>query len=275
MNLLMQNKAISSNNDSKRKIKRLFWDIETAPCVALVWGAGFGLNISHENIIVERRIICIAYKWEGERKRTVLRWDKNQDDRSMLIKFMAVANQADELVAHYGNHFDLPWFRTRVLFHRLPPIPIYKTVDTKALASKYFYFNSNKLDYISSFLGHGRKLHTDFELWKKIVMNNDQKALNYMCKYCGIDVDRLEKVYHDLMKFAPVRTHVGVLANGEKWTCPRTGSKNVFKDKTRVTANGTIQHQMRCNDNGAYYTISDSAFNQYKQWKLKQQKKIG
>lgn len=257
-----------------KKIKRLFWDIETSPNVGLFFSAGFGMNINHDAIIVERKIICIAYKWEHEKKVHVLRWDENQDDREMLIEFSKVAEEADEMVAHYGNHFDLPWFRTRILYHKLPPTPIFKTIDTKVLASKYFYFNSNKLDYISNFLGHGRKLHTDFDLWKKILIDKCEKSLDYMCKYCGIDVVRLESVYHDLARFVPVRTHAGVYAGLDKWTCPRTGSKNVVKQKTRVTAHGVVQHQMQNLDDGTYYSISNKAYEDYKAYKSKEQKRL-
>jgi RNase_H superfamily len=254
------------------KIRRLFADIETSPTIGFFWGAGFGLNIPHENILQERKIICIAFKWQGEKKVTVLRWDENQDDKEMLREFVRVANQADEIVGHYGNHFDWPWVRTRILMHKLPPIPIWKTVDTKALASKWFYFQSNKLDYISSALGHGHKLHTDFQLWKD-VMAGSEKALNYMCKYCGVDVQRLEKVYEDIAPFVPVRSHVGVLNALDKWTCPRDGSMNVKTSTKRVTMGGSVQWQMQCLDCGAYYKISDVAHRQYLEFKRRQREK--
>ena len=46
--------------------KRLFYDIETSPNIGFFWGAGYKVNISHDNIIKERAIICICYKWEGQ-----------------------------------------------------------------------------------------------------------------------------------------------------------------------------------------------------------------
>jgi hypothetical protein len=254
-------------------IKRLFADIETLPDQVLAFSAGYNQTINHDAIFKERCIICIGYKWEGDKKARVLRFDKNQCDKKMLEEFIAIANEADEIVGHYGNHFDFPWIRTRALFHGLPPIPVWKTVDTKAMASKYFYFNSNKLDYISEFLGHGRKLRTEFSLWKKIALHNDQPSIDYMCKYCAIDVDRLEKVYRDMAAFIPAKTHVGVVLGGEKWWCPKDGSKNVKVSKTRVTASGTVQYQMQCLDCGSFYTISTTEHGKYLEWKKKQTKK--
>lgn len=248
--------------ETKNKVRRLFADIETSLMHVYAFSAGYNLNINHDAIIKERKIICIAYKWEGDRNVTVLRWDSKQDDKKMLSEFVKIANEADEIVGHYGNHFDWPWIRTRIMFHKLSPIPIWKTVDTKAIASKYFYFNSNKLDYISSFLGHGKKLKTEFSLWVK-VDQGCMKALNYMCKYCGIDVRRLESVFHDMEPYVPVKTHAGVKAGLDKWTCPRTGSKKVKVSKKRITSNGNIQYQMQNLETGAYYSISPTAFKQY------------
>lgn len=250
------------NNMRKTFIKRLFWDIETAPCVVYSWGVGYNLTLSHENIVKERKIICIAYKWQHESRVTVLTWDSNQDDRAMLAKFIEVANEADELVAHHGNHFDMPWLRTRCLLHGLDPIPIYKTVDTKALAGKYFYFCSNKLDYLSKAMGFGGKIKTDFQLWVR-VMQGDTKALAYMARYCGVDVVKLQKVFTRMAAFVKPKSHVGVLNGDDKFTCPHCGCVHVGHDKVRTTAAGTVQHQMRCRACHAYYTINEATYKRY------------
>lgn len=255
----------------KRHIRRLFADIETLPNQVFSFQVGFNQTINHEAIIKERAIICIGYKWEGQKRAKVLRFDRNQCDKAMLREFIAIANEADEIVGHYGNHFDWPWIRTRAIFHKLPPFPIWKTVDTKQLASKYFYFNSNKLDYVSDFLGHGKKLRTEFGLWKKIALNNDHAAISYMAKYCAIDVDRLEKVYNDIAAFVPHKTHAGVKAGLDKWTCPHDGSKNVKTSKTRITAAGNKQYQMQCLDCGRYYAIGEPAHKVYRGWLKDQQ----
>lgn len=251
-------------------IRRLLWDIETAPNVVYSWRIGYNINLSMDNIIKERKIICIAYKWEQGDRVTVLRWDQNQDDRSMLKEFLAVANEADELIAHYGDNFDMPWFRARCLIHGLEPLPLYKTVDTKAWASKYFYFNSNKLDYLSKVFGYGGKLETNFKLWLD-VMAGKKSALDYMCKYCGKDVERLQEVWNKLRLAVRPKTHIGVFGGGDKWQCAHCGSTNVRLSKRRVTPSGSVQYQMVCNDCGGYYQISGQAYKDYQTW-LKQKK---
>jgi predicted PolB exonuclease-like 3'-5' exonuclease/predicted RNA-binding Zn-ribbon protein involved in translation (DUF1610 family) len=254
---------------SKRPIRRLFWDIETSPNVVFAWRAGYKLNINADSIISERKIICIGYKWEGNPKVTVLRWDENQDDKEMLKEFLKVANQADEMVHQNGDQFDLPWFRTRCLFHGFQCMPDYKTADTLQWARRKFYFNSNKLDYIAKYLGIGQKIKTGFGLWKDIVLNKCPEAMEKMTTYCGHDVVLLEKVWNRLRLYVLPKTHTGVLNGGEKWSCPHCGSENVTKSKKKVTAAGTVQHQMQCQDCGGYYTINDAAFRAYKKAKNK------
>lgn len=246
-----------------RKIRRLFWDIEVSPNLALTWRVGYKLNIGHDSIVKERAIICICWKWEGSSKVYSLAWDKHQDDKAMLLDFLKVASEADEMVHQNGDRFDMPWFRTRLLFHKLPPLPGCTQIDTLAWAKRLFLFNSNRLDYLGSFLGYGGKLHTGYSLWKDIVLDRCPIALSKMVTYCKRDVILLEKVYQRLAVHAAPKTHAGVLGGGAKWTCPRTGSTNVKCSKTRVTAGGTTIYQMQSLDTGTYYSINASAFAAY------------
>lgn len=250
-------------------IKRLFWDVETSPNVVLSWRVGYKINIDQENILKERALICIGYKWEGDEHAQVLTWDKNQDDKAMLKKFVQIANQADEMVHHNGDSFDLPWLLTRCAFHRIPTFPAYKTADTLAWAKKRFLFNSNKLDYIARYLGIGGKIKTEFGLWKSIVLNRDAKALKMMADYCARDVELLEQVWDRMQMLVPHKTHVGVHAKLEKWTCPRCASESVKVNQTRVTAAGTVQKQMQCKKCGGNYTINRKSYEDYVAAKLK------
>jgi DNA polymerase III epsilon subunit-like protein len=79
----------------------------------------------------------------------------------MIKAFLKVMAQADEIVAHNGDRFDLKWLRTRALLHGLDVMPSPKTIDTLKWAKRYFNFNSNKLDYIAKYLGVGQKMGAD------------------------------------------------------------------------------------------------------------------
>lgn len=248
-------------------LKRLFLDIETSPNIVLSWRVGYKLNVSYENIVKERAIICVAYKWEGEKEVHTLKWDKDQDDKAMLIKLLPVLNEADEIVAHFGDSFDMPWIRTRFLFHGLT-FPAYKTVDTLQWVRRKFYFNSNKLDYVAKFLGIGQKLRTGDGLWRRIVLDRDKASLDFMVKYNAMDVILLEKVWKKLSLVVAPKSHKGVMDGNTKWSCPRCGSSNVIVSKTRVTALGVKQYQMKCKSDGGYFSISQSAHREYEAERL-------
>ena len=206
----------------KRQAKKkvLIWDIETSPNIGFFWRPGYKVTLTHDNILKERAIICICWKWAGERKVHHLTWDKNQCDKKMVKEFLKVAKEADELVAHNGDHFDMKWFNTRVLFHELGPVPQWKTVDTLKIARKYFNFNSNRLDYLGKFLFGEGKISTSFNLWYDICINNCPTAMDKMVKYCKQDVRLLEKVWKELEPYSTVKSHVGVANGLPKWTCP-------------------------------------------------------
>lgn len=239
------------------KRKRLYFDIETSPNIGFFWTAGFKLNISTESIIKERAIICICYKWEEDKVTHSLNWDSKQNDKKMLQDFIKVANEADELVGHNGDKFDLAWVRTRCLFHRIDMFPTYITIDTLKVARSKFKFNSNKLNYIAKYLGIGQKIHTDYDLWKDIVLNKNKEAMDKMIKYCKMDVILLEKVHKELSLHIPAKTHYGVIFGAYKGSCPECGSDDIIRNNKRVSATGVVKIQMRCNTCGKFHTKTD------------------
>ena len=87
-------------------MKRIFYDIETAPNVALVWRPGYRLSVSAENIISERFVICICWLEEGDKTVQYLTCDEENNDEEMIKHFADVINEADEIVAHNGDRFD-------------------------------------------------------------------------------------------------------------------------------------------------------------------------
>ncbi len=245
------------------KKKRLFFDIEVAPNIGLFWSSGYKISIGYENIIKEREIICICYKWEGSAKVYSLTWDSKQSDKKMLIEFINVANEADELVGHNGDKFDLAWVRTRCLFHNIQMFPTYTTIDTLKQARAKFKFNSNRLDYIAKYLGLSGKIKTEYDLWKGIVLNKDKRCLSKMVEYCKYDVVLLEKVFEKLSPHILGKLHHGMLNGAKKHSCPECSGYDMKLSKTRITAAGYKKHQLQCNSCGHYTTVADSNLKHY------------
>jgi len=243
----------------KTKRRRLFFDIETSPNIGLFWEAGYKKNITTDNIIRERAIICICYKWEDEKEVYALQWDAKQNDKRMLEQFIEVANTANELVGHNGDKFDLAWIRTRCLFHGIDMFPNYQTIDTLKVARSKFRFQSNRLNYIAEFLGLGGKIKTEFNLWKDILLNKDKVAMEKMIKYCKKDVSLLEEVYKLLGNHIAPKTHYGVVFGQDRGSCPEcgAGSEDLIKNNSVVTATGLTRIQYKCKVCNKFHSKTD------------------
>jgi hypothetical protein len=241
----------------EKKFKRLFFDIETSPNIVFSWNIGYNLNISYENILTERAVICICYKYEHDKNVKYLTWDKG-NDVEMLKEFSKILNEADEVIGHNCDKYDIKWFRTRCLKFGISVTPYITSIDTLKEAKKYFRFNSNRLDYIGQYLGVGKKMETGgFQLWKDIVMKNSKLAMTTMVQYCKQDVMLLEEVYHKFNPYIKHKTYIGKLTDVEsKGICPECDSDKIHKHKLRVSAAGRYTQQYKCASCGKYHSVS-------------------
>lgn len=241
--------------------KILLFDIETSPMVAYTWRLGYNIQLGTSNLIEDKKIICICYKWLGNKTTSSLTWDENQDDKKMIEDFIKILNSADQIIAHNGDRFDLPTLKARAVIHSLPMLPKYQTLDTLLKARKEFKFASNKLDDIAKSLNLGRKIETNFDLWKG-VLSNDAKSLKYMVKYCKQDVNLLEQVYLKLESYFPQKIHFGKLYTGDVCSCPTCGSKDfrIKQKRFTSTASGSIRVQLQCNNCNRYVTMNEKTY---------------
>lgn len=242
------------------KRRRLFFDIETSYLIVKSFYLGRKVHLDYKSVIKESKIICICYKWEGEREVSYLTWDKAQDDKKMIQAFIKVANSADEIVAHNGDRFDIAWIRTRCIKHGIEMFPSYVTTDTLKAARSKFRFPSNKLDFIGGYLEIGNKIKVDLSLWDNIILNKCAKSLAKMVSYCKMDVRLLERVYLAMKNHLPAKTHPG----NSPVECPECGSGATKISKPRISAAGVKKIQFQCNDCGKYHTISEKEWNKNK-----------
>jgi len=234
------------------KPRLLFWDVETSHNLAAVFKL-FGEDyISHENIVQERYIVCGAWKWDGERSVhgvSVLDDPKRfkrdpNDDRHVVQTLHGVLSQADIIVAHNGDRYDIKFHAARALAHGLSPLPPIQSVDTLKVAKSRFLFNSNRLDYLGQFLGLGRKKSTPRGLWLD-VLRGDAKAVKTMLSYNKQDVILLEAVYRKLAPYVKQTLHHGV-------GCPRCGSAQTNAQGVRRTLSGMYQRH-QCQACGGWF----------------------
>jgi DNA polymerase elongation subunit (family B) len=250
------------NKLKQRPQKRLFFDIETGYYILKIrsWQLkNFKKYFDHNDIEREKEIICISYKWQGDDEVHTIDW--RIGEKNMLREFVKIMGEADEIIGHNGDRFDLPFIRTRCLYHGILMFPNYRTLDTLKKSRNRFLFASNKLDYLGQFMGiGGKEEHEGFDMWKKIVENNDEEALKKMIIYCERDVILLEDVYFVLSPFIDHNNNFAVLRGGEKWHCPECASSNVKMYRTYTTPMGVVRREMKCNDCRKQYKISNKNY---------------
>lgn len=244
-------------------IKRLFFDIEKSYCIGWFWQPGFKLRITADQIIKESKIICICYKWQHEDKVRVLKWDAEQDDKKVLEEFVHVIGDADEIVAHNGDKYDMKELRTRCIKHGVLVFPKYRTIDTLKKARSLFNFPSNRLDEIGRFLNVGRKIENERGLWDKVCLENDRRALTDMVNYCMQDVLLLEEIFYAMSPYIDHNTNFAVKLGRDKWACPECASERVELSHTDTTPMGYIKRHMKCNDCRKFFHISNKTYLRY------------
>lgn len=253
-------------------IKRLFFDIENSSMVVDgIWQLKQNGYINPSQIREYGKILCLSYKWEGEAKVHTIKYDIKKDcDKELCFKFMKILLSADEVVGHNGDRHDIPWVKTRLLFHGIRSLPEIKSIDTLKNARK-FKFPSNRLDEIAKYLGlKVRKVKTRGEaMWQDISRKRCRKSLNEMCVYCEGDVSLLEEIYNILSGFSKPKTNIAVSCGNDKWDCPHCGSINSVVHKYKISPVGGKKVQMQCKDCGKYYDISMKAFNDRQAYKQK------
>ena len=237
------------------KPKVLFLDIESSPNVGLFWSAGYKINVPSDNIIRERQIICICWKWQGEKTVHSLDYGKDgENEKEMLKDITLVINQADLIVGHNHEKFDMAFIRSRLLCYGLPPFGVISTEDTYRLSAKTFYLNSYSLNYMSKFIGVGEKIRTDYAMWKDILLRSSSTALRKMVKYCKNDVVIQEKVYDKISPFVTHSVNKALLGiSPSKFGCPSCGSMDVQRYGLRTTRVAK-QQRWKCNGCAHVYT---------------------
>lgn len=249
--------ALTSSDfeQSLRAPKILLFDIETAPNLSHVWGHYEQNVLSH---VKEWYVLAWCAKWlDGKPVSRSLPDYKgykpgSTDDKALCRELWHILDEADVVIAHNGNSFDIKKMNARFLVHGFGPPSFFAKIDTKLVAKRYFRHNSNKLDDLGKLLGVGRKVvHTGFQLWLDC-MAGDSRAWNLMVKYNRQDVLLLERVYLKLRPWMESHPNMNVLLNRDAG-CTKCGSKNIQHRGWRFTPTGR-QKRWQCNDCKGYST---------------------
>lgn len=221
----------------------LIFDIETSYMLVKTYSLRTDY-ISHKNIVNDWHLLSYAGKFRGEDKFYYLdqRYAQDKsDDRQLAEGLHDLISQADILVGHNLDRFDLKKFNTRAAKYNLPPIAPKITHDTLKILRKYFALSSNSLEYAAKFLQlkNRKSSHGKFpgdSLWEECLKGNVE-AWEECRLYNQQDCAVTEELFDFLAKYEP---SINYQAFYQAQVC-QCGSEKFFKDGFKYTRQGKFQ----------------------------------
>lgn len=239
----------------------ILFDIETSPVKVTTFSL-YPNSIHHSNVIKDWHIFTICWKKLGEKRVHSVsltddptRFKKDHaDDFYVVSEFAKVLREADAIIGHNIDKFDVKKFNTRLIYHKMKPVPKIHQIDTLKMWKKIASATSNRLDYLGKYLGFGQKTHTSEGLWMR-ALDGEAKAIKEMTNYCKNDVVILEELYTRIAPYAVGHPHLGAIAGKDrKESCPNCGGSDLVNSKTRYSAAGVERVQKQCKSCHAYST---------------------
>ena len=248
---LEPNKVVQAPNSTElielRFPKILIFDIETSYMLVKVYQLKTDY-ISHKKIVQDWHFLSYAGKFLGEE--TIHYLDQRyaedvKDDRQLIEGLHHLISQADVLVGHNLDQFDIKMFNSRAALYDLEPLHDLKTWDTMKLVKSKFRLPSFSLDYCARFfkLENQKSGHSKFpgdQLWDECIAGNVE-AWDECSHYNRQDCIVTEELFLKMAKFCK---QVNVQAYMQKRVCV-CGSEEFYKDGFETNKQSTHQ-RYRC-----------------------------
>jgi hypothetical protein len=251
---------MSKKNLNKPKI--LVLDIETAPILGYVWSL-WENNLALNQVEQDWFILSWSAKWFQNSKtgevfgphNKVMYQDQRrvrnvENDKKLLKDIHALINEADIILTQNGKSFDRKKLNARFILNGMSPPSPARDIDTKLIASKYFSFTSNKLEYMTEKLNkkYKKMKNSGFSLWTRC-LKGDLDAWKEMQEYNTYDILSLEELYNT---FAPWDNSINfsVYDENEESKC-KCGSTSLHRRGFNFTNTGKFQ-RFQCRDCGTW-----------------------
>jgi len=237
----------------ERPAKILLLDIEIIPGEYYSWSAKPPKFFSPENRIKDWSISCWAAKWLFEPKimgEVVSPKEAiERKEGSILKRIWKLMNEADIIVSHNGNWFDIPKLKAKWIKYGYPRPSFYRSVDTYQVANQ-FGFTYKRLDELGAVFGIGGKRDMRFPDFTDCAKGN-KNALEKMLIYCKRDVTLLEDVYLYLLPWMDNHPNLNIFSEQTNGLCRNCGSTNLnWETETYGTPQG-LWKGWRCQTCGA------------------------
>jgi len=227
--------------------KILLFDVETSFYHFVGWGT-YKQFIQHYQITKHQYIISWAAKWlydDNVQSDVVTPEEsKNRDDGRILKSIWKLLDEADIVIGHNGDRFDLRKLRWRFLSKDMQPPSPFRVIDTLKVARREFFAPSYKQDFLTKYFKLKNKLPTEFQLWIDCEEGIPER-LKEMVKYNRHDVIGLEQVYLKLRPYIHNHPNLGVLM--DKDVCPNCGADDIIETDAEYITSANKFPVYRCN----------------------------
>ena len=243
--------------------KVLYLDIEssrlwvTMPVYDLKFTAGY---ISPKYVTKDWYITAAAWGWLDVQNKKIknikavsgldfpLAYAKDhRNDQGVVKALLDIIGQADLIVGHNLDSFDLAKINYRAAFHKLPIVDLPPTVDTLKAARRYMKATSNSLYYLTKEFG----LETKIQLPPGVMHEADEgcaKSLKKLIAYNKGDIKAGADLYFEILPRIKNHPNLNIFntekrLSGKKTDiiCGNCGSSDIIKAGIRPTLTGIKQ----------------------------------
>lgn len=199
-------------------------------------------------------ISMFGYKWYGEPGVTCINgYDFKKEfkkdftnDKPLLTALSSVWNQADSVIAHYGERFDRRFLNSRIEKHGIEPLKPLILIDTWRISKDNFALPGNSLNTLLKYFNCPyQKVDLTYEEWRKVQLG-DITALKKLSSHCkndvlGLDWIMEEHLSHYTLKLPNWNMYVDPI----KMVCPHCKSDELSQQGYRYSRT-TVWKQYKC-----------------------------
>lgn len=201
-------------------------------------------------------VVCAGIKEIGTKKPTKIfkitdysRYKKDPTDDSFVLQDLyAWLTAADIWVTWYGKRFDVKYVQSRLLKHKMNPLPPTPHIDGWETARYKMKLSSNRLASVTSFLGLQDKTLVKSGVWARAQAGH-KPSLNYIYHHCKVDCEVLGQVYDRIKTLITTHPNVNIISG--EGLCPVCGSSKVQKRGYSI-AGVSRSKRYHCQECGAW-----------------------
>lgn len=191
-----------------RQPKVLILDIEISLAVAYVYPARRKQYIGATQYKHKQFMLSAAWRWYGQKRiysaslvDDKKRFKRNfRDDYHVVRELFNAIEEADVIVGHNSDSFDIKHINRFALLHGIGVRPDQVSVDTLKVARKYFNFPFNSMKEIAKELRIQQKEGLSEETWQAAA-DGDPKAIKRIEKYNRNDVEVQTQMFERLLPY--------------------------------------------------------------------------